>query len=235
MTRWFLALLVLMSMLPAAGRLRAVELQSPPVVKVEGQSATITWRTDVACGTRLNYGRDLAKLDQKVEGEVTASHSVKLDGLAQGATYYFSVGSARQKLSSGSFTVTGAGMAPSAEAAPAPAAKSPGARSPPPTRETWGRMDTLQDHFDRHGRDFQSATPDAYAAQAWQLLQRAKAGELPMKWDASDGTLRVFDPKTRAFAAYNRDGTTKTCFRPNSADYWQRQPGKPVKPADLPF
>ena len=31
------------------------------------------------------------------------------------------------------------------------------------------------------------------------------------------------------FAAYNRNFTTKTFFKPNSADYFQRQPGKPVR------
>jgi pyocin large subunit-like protein len=56
-----------------------------------------------------------------------------------------------------------------------------------------------------------------------------------MKLDDTDGTLRVFDPKTRAFAAYNEGGRTKTFFKPESASYWQRQPGRPVKPADLRF
>jgi pyocin large subunit-like protein len=56
-----------------------------------------------------------------------------------------------------------------------------------------------------------------------------------MKWDDSDQSLRVYDPKTRAFAAYNRDGTTKTYFRPNSPTYWDRQPGRLIQPAQLPF
>ena len=44
--------------------------------------------------------------------------------------------------------------------------------------------------------------------------------------DDSDGTIRVWDPKTRAFAAYNRDGTTRTYFKPGSPDYFERQPGR---------
>lgn len=41
---------------------------------------------------------------------------------------------------------------------------------------------------------------------------------------------RVFDPKTGAFAAYNRDGTTKTFFKPGSPGYFERQPGRIVAP-----
>jgi pyocin large subunit-like protein len=38
----------------------------------------------------------------------------------------------------------------------------------------------------------------------------------------------VYDPGTRAFGAYNRDGTTKTFFKPGTRDYFERQPGRPV-------
>jgi pyocin large subunit-like protein len=83
--------------------------------------------------------------------------------------------------------------------------------------------------------DFNSKNPDHYAAQAWEFLQRAKKNLLLMKWSDSDQTLRVFDPKTRAFAAYNRNGTTKTYFRPQSSTYWDRQPGHLIQAKDLPF
>ena len=119
------------------------------------------------------------------------------------------------------------------EKKPAPKAAIPA--QAPPTRQTWGNTASLQDHFDRHGRDFSSRSPDDYAAQAWLFLQRARAEGLPMKLDDTDGTLRVFDPKTRAFAAYNEKGLTKTFFKPESPTYWQRQPGRSVKPADLRF
>ena len=82
--------------------------------------------------------------------------------------------------------------------------------------------------FDRHGRDFAAKSSDDYAAQAWRFRERAVAGRLPMKLD-TDGTVRVFDPKTRAFASFNRDGTTKTYFRPDNPSYWQRQPGRPIQ------
>ena len=117
---------------------------------------------------------------------------------------------------------------PPATSAPVPTAES---RAPStsvlPTGRTWGRIETLGDHFARHGRDFNARNPDDYAAQAAAFLQRAKATGFPAKRDA-DGSLRVFEPATGAFAAYNRDGTTKTYFKPGSPGYFDRQPGTPV-------
>jgi pyocin large subunit-like protein len=84
----------------------------------------------------------------------------------------------------------------------------------------------LQDHYDRHGADFSATSPDDYAAQAWRFRERVVAEKLPMKWDGD--TVRMFDPKSGAFAAFNRDGTTKTYFKPGGQSYWQRQPGKPI-------
>jgi hypothetical protein len=99
--------------------------------------------------------------------------------------------------------------------------------TPPSTRKTWGNLSTLQDHFNRHGKDFEAKDPDDYAAQAWLFLQRAKSEGLPAKRDKS-GVLRVYDPKSRAFAAYNRNGTTKTFFKPRRRDYFEDQPGESV-------
>lgn len=56
-----------------------------------------------------------------------------------------------------------------------------------------------------------------------------------MKLDDTDGTLRVFDPQTHAFAAYNAAGRTKTFFKPESAGYWQRQPGRAITPGQVRF
>ncbi len=121
---------------------------------------------------------------------------------------------------------------------PASATETPQKAAPPrapPTHETWGYMPSLQDHYERHGKDFRCTSPDDYAAKAWLFLQYARQNSLPMKWDDADGTLRIWEPNSRAFAAYNRDGTTKTFFRPNSPGYWSRQPGRPIKPSELPF
>lgn len=246
----------LVVMLCLSSLAQAVELLGPPQVQIQATTATLTWKTDVACGTRVSYGVAAGKADQRAEGPVTAQHEVILTGLKAGATYQYTLGSARQQLHAGRFEVPGGETAapPTASAPPRKSIldKVFGILSPddkpasktsvttvqsraPPTRETWGRMDTLQDHFVRHGPDFQSRSPDEYAAQAWMLLQRGKRGELPMKWDDADGTLRVFDPQTRAFAAYNSQGMTKTFFRPGNPSYWQRQPGREIKGPNLPF
>jgi hypothetical protein len=226
--------------------LHAVELIGEPQTRTTAYTATIQWRTDVECGTRLQFGLNPAALDRKVEGAVARDHTLQLDALTPANTYYFSVGSARAKLATGTFTT--AGGTPAAGPQPSlirrvlnvitPDKKEAPAVVPaqaPPTRQTWGHLDSLQDHFNRHGRDFSSKTPDDYAAKAWLFLQRARAESLPMKLDDTDGTLRVFDPSTRAFAAYNGAGMTKTFFKPGNPTYWQRQPGRVVKPADLRF
>ncbi len=94
-------------------------------------------------------------------------------------------------------------------------------------RQTWGRPETLPDHFARHGSDFHARDAEDYAAQATAFLQRAKAIGLPAKRDR-DGSLRVYDRATDTFGAYNGDGTTKTFFKPGSPSYFERQPGEPV-------
>jgi hypothetical protein len=234
---------------------QAVELLGEPQISVAGTEVTLKWQTDVACGTRVSFGLTEGKPDQKIEGPVTAAHEVTLKDLQKGVTYHFTLGSARQKLHAGSFQTGGSASEPEPAAdqtrtsmldkvkgfftpdvkpTASPAAAQARSRAPP-TQQTWGRMETLRDHFERHGPDFQSRSMDDYAAQAWHLLQRARAGEVPMKWDDSDGTLRVFDPRTRAFAAFSREGRTKTFFRPRNASYWQRQPGRLIPPSSLPF
>lgn len=226
--------------------LHAVELVGQPQITTTANTATIQWHTDVECGTRLQFGLNPAVLDHKAEGAVTRDHSIQLEALTPATTYYFSVGSARVKLAAGSFTT--AGGAPAAAPQPSlirrvlnvitPDKKPTPAAAPtqaPPTRQTWGHLDSLQDHFNRHGGDVSSTSPDDYAAKAWLFLQRARAENLPMKLDDTDGTLRVFDPSTRVFGAYNGAGKTKTFFKPDNPTYWERQPGRSVKTADLRF
>ena len=231
-----------------AGPARAVELVEAPVAQVTDATATIRWKTDVTCGTRLRFGLSEDKLDGKAGEGVTATHEVTLTGLKPDTAYAYSVGSAKEVLKTDIFMTAKPGQTakekgllskikdalsgkPSGtkEARPPPPPASSVKLTAPPTERTWGSMRTLQDHFDRHGADFSAKSADDYARQAWEFLQRAKAEGLPAKLDDSDGTLRVWDAKTGAFAAYNRDGTTKTYFKPGSPDYFVRQPGRPIK------
>ncbi len=88
----------------------------------------------------------------------------------------------------------------------------------------WGNPKILARHFRDHGADFGAKSADEYAQQASDFLRRSQAEGLPTKTDA-DGVIRVFDPKSNPFGAYNPDGTTRTFFKPSSPTYWDRQPG----------
>ena len=236
----FLVLLVLLSGLPI-GRSLAAVVSEPPAAVVTENSAVVRWATDVECGTTLKFGTSAADLNMKVEGGIGKKHEVAVNGLLPSTQYYFSIGTSKKTLQNGTFTTKGARPAgifskrPVADSTP-PVASKPATPpvatkltyTPPPTSKTWGDRSSLQDHFNRHGADFKATSADDYAAKAWLFLQRAMDDGLPAKQD-EDGTLRVWEPKSHTFAAYNRNFTTKTYFRPNSSDYFQRQPGKPVR------
>ena len=96
-----------------------------------------------------------------------------------------------------------------------------------PANKTWGHLESLPDHFARHGAEFGARSPEDYAAQAAAFLARARAEGLPAKRDA-DGALRIYDPATGTFGAYNANGTTRTYFKPGSPTYFERQPGVTV-------
>jgi RHS repeat-associated protein len=90
----------------------------------------------------------------------------------------------------------------------------------------WGRFETLSDHYDRHGPDFGSSSPEEYAQQASDFLrQMVKNGEIKINPD--DGVIRAWDPATKSFGSYNPDGSTKTYYirQKNPDDYWNVQPG----------
>ncbi len=259
-------LLIFFLLLFAARESFAVNLTAPPEILPAGKdSATLRWKLDRPAGGRVRYGLSADKLDLSAADEVGTEHALTLRGLRPDTRYFYSIGTAKYPLTTGSFLAGGGVPAakndPSAQAvAPAPPRKVPLlqkitgliskpapqpapalkpatmppvsanaiGREVPPTRRIWGSLASLPDHFARHGADFGAKSPDDYAAQAWRFRERAVAERLPMKLD-TDGTVRVFDPQTRAFAAFNRDGTAKTFFRPESASYWQRQPGRALQ------
>lgn len=212
-------------------RTLAVELTAGPEVDASAGPgrAVIRWQTDVVAGGRVQWGTQPGKLIQRAQGPTGTAHRIELQGLKPGTVYHFTVGTARYPLATNTFTTPGAAVsapvvthgsgvnAASAETQP----------QAPPARLTWGSMRTLRDHFERHGRDFGATDPDDYARRAWLFLQRGRTEGLPAKRD-SEGVLRVYDPATRSFGAYNRDGTTRTFFKPGRRDYFQDQPGRPV-------
>lgn len=225
------------------GAAQAVSLVQGPVVAPTPTNAVVRWTTDVASGSRVQFGVSPTRMDRREQSDVGTEHEVRLSGLKPGTTYHYTVGTARVPLATNAFTTpvrdvevtespTNGVVTP-----PATAATPTTQPRPPPTRVTWGSLRTVQDHFDRHGADFAAADPDNYAAQAWLFLVRAKTEGLPAKVD-SEGVVRVFDAKTGAFAAYNPDGTTKTYFKPGRRGYFADQPGKSVdlrKFSELPL
>lgn len=92
---------------------------------------------------------------------------------------------------------------------------------------SWGNPASLPDHFARHGRDFGAENADEYALLAYQFLHRASVEPYRAKID-NHRVLRIYDPRTGSFGAYNPDGTTKTFFKPGRADYFDRQPGREI-------
>lgn len=91
--------------------------------------------------------------------------------------------------------------------------------------ETWGNPNTLARHLRDHGADFGATSAEDYANKASRFFQRSQIEGLPTKIDA-DGVIRVYDPETNTFGAYNPNGTTRMVFTPKRGiDYWNDRPG----------
>ena len=213
-----------------------LELTAPPTMEVTASNAVVHWRTDNASGTHAKISPDSAKVSVP-DKTPAAEHTVVVTGMKPGVEYSVVVGSARVWLATNTFTATGKLVEKIsaktnsilekkilAEKKVAEKTEMPKA---PPTRKIWANWPSLPDHFARHGADFHAQDADDYARMSWEFLQRAKSDGLPAKVD-EEGVLRVFDPKSGAFASYNSDGTTKTFFKPGSRDYFERQPGKTI-------
>jgi hypothetical protein len=93
-----------------------------------------------------------------------------------------------------------------------------------PVDEVWGNSSTLARHFRDHAADFGSATIDDYVDEASGFFQRGLQTGLPTKIDA-DGIIRIYDPATNTFGAFNPSGTIRTFFKPSSSTYWSTQSG----------
>jgi pyocin large subunit-like protein len=85
----------------------------------------------------------------------------------------------------------------------------------------------LRGYFRDHGQDFGAGSQEEYARLASLFLQDAPRRNLPMKID-KDGIIRIYDPTTNTFGAYNPNGTTRTFFKPEEGiNYCLRQHGGP--------
>lgn len=204
---------------------QAAELTSGPTISFTNSTqAIIHWKTDVSTGTRVFFGESLQTMLRRVDGPQGINHVAVLPSLEAGTKWFYTVGTARIPLATNSFEVPGAHNRTAVSEKRANSTAVSAAKAPS-TRETWGYLPSLQDHFERHGRDFSARDPDDYARLAWEFRRRAASENLPTKVDI-DGVIRIYDPRSRAFGAYNKNGTTRTFFKPRSDDYFDRQPGK---------
>jgi pyocin large subunit-like protein len=81
----------------------------------------------------------------------------------------------------------------------------------------------LDEHFEKHGREFGRITKQDYLRQA-QLLRDAQVGGPVLQTVRADGVTTRFDKQTGAFIAFNPNGTIRTFFKPNDGErYFRRQ------------
>ena len=203
-----------------------VELVGALSIKASATNAVIHWVTDVPAGTRVQVS-PAAHILPSADSSPGTDHTATLADLRPGVKYTVVVGTARVRLTTNEFTTSGATTASTTATAKRTLANKNSTKPSPATQDIWGNLTSLADHFERHGSDFNAKNPDDYARKAWEFLQRAKTDGWPAKVD-DEGVLRIFDPRSGTFAAYNKDGTAKTFFKPGSRDYFDRQPGHTV-------
>lgn len=87
----------------------------------------------------------------------------------------------------------------------------------------WGNLETLDSHFERHGKDFNAPNASAYAQMANDFYNNRYNYQIKID---SDGIIRVYDAYSNTFGAYNPDGTSRTFFKPKSKNYFNNQPGE---------
>ncbi len=96
-------------------------------------------------------------------------------------------------------------------------------RSDPRLRAIGFRSRTkLEQHFEKHGREFGNVTLEEYLAMA-QDLRDAPLSDRVLEANQVGGTISRYDRKTGAFTAFDRDLTIRTFFKPNGGeDYFRR-------------
>jgi hypothetical protein len=82
--------------------------------------------------------------------------------------------------------------------------------------------DKLEQHFQKHGREFGNVTLDEYLAMA-QDLRDAPLSNRVIEANQVGGTVSRFDRQTGAFTAFDRDLTIRTFFKPNGGEEYFRR------------
>jgi len=256
--RFYRALVLWMAVVQSGFCDGPVQLIGTPRLTVTGTKAVLQWTTDRETGTSAVYGPAIERPTRRFKGKVGKEHRAELDGLEPSTRYRLILGTAREPLQTNEFVTppqvtatplvaaltviippqrlisptnsvepASAGI-PGRSPSPEPDSVRTVSRSPsPPLKETWAHPETVNDHFRRHGADFHARDAEDYAAQAWRFRRSAAAAGFRAKKDAK-GVLRIYDPVSGTFGAYNADGTTRTFFKPGTDAYFDRQPGKVV-------
>lgn len=93
---------------------------------------------------------------------------------------------------------------------------------------SFGSKDSLDYHFGKHRDEFDYPTKSSYAKGAQDFILRGVEEHAPTKVD-DQGVIRIWDPETGEFGAFNPDGTTRTYFKPGKpGKYWAKQPGEVI-------
>lgn len=81
----------------------------------------------------------------------------------------------------------------------------------------------LEEHWQKHGREFRATSREQYLQMA-QALRDAPVGGNVLEIVRGDGAVSRFDKISGAFIAFERNGTIRTFFRPNDGErYFRRQ------------
>ena len=80
----------------------------------------------------------------------------------------------------------------------------------------------LEEHYAKHGHEFGDVTQEEYLRMA-QQLRDSRPGKYILEAKRKNGTAK-FDKRNGWFVAYDRDGTIRTFFIPNTGlRYFERQ------------
>ena len=108
----------------------------------------------------------------------------------------------------------------------APGVSTPDVSSPTPKVRThigFRSRRNLEEHYEKHGREFGSISQDEYLLQAQSLRDRAAGGDI-LEAVRDDGVTTRFDRQSGTFLAFNEDFTIRTFFKPNDGErYFKRQ------------
>lgn len=81
----------------------------------------------------------------------------------------------------------------------------------------------LDEHFEKHGREFGAITEEQYLHLA-QQLREARPGKDVLQLRRPDGGVSKFDKRHGYFGAYDADGGIRTFFVPaDGVRYFERQ------------